>query len=125
MSEPRSLDERLLEKETQLKKLLEKADQYKAQLKQLQNRKADEDRKVRTHKLIVCGAKIASVFGRPLEEDESKRLAAFLREQKTNGTFVLRSNEEIQPTPQNAGYESAEDSEEPTNRTFMDIFSNF
>ncbi len=89
MSEPRSLDERLLEKETQLKKLLEKADQYKAQLKQLQIRKAEENRKIRTHKLIVCGAEIASVFGRPLEEDEVKSLAEFLREQKDDGILAF------------------------------------
>ena len=89
MSEPRSIEERVAEKEAQLEKVLKKADQYKAQIKQLEARKSEEERKKRTHKLIVCGAEIASIFGKPLEEDEVKQLSVFLKNQVETGAFLL------------------------------------
>lgn len=95
MSEPRPLEIRVAEKEEQMRKAFEKAEQYKAQLKQLQIRKADEERKERTHKLIVCGAELAALYGRPLEAPEIKAMVDFLRQMKETGQFTV-CNEENQ-----------------------------
>ena len=37
--------------------------QYKEQLKALENRKADEERRKRTHLLIVCGSIVYLILG--------------------------------------------------------------
>ena len=47
MSSKRTLDERLIEKNEQLKKAMETAKQYQSQLKQLEKRKKEEERKKR------------------------------------------------------------------------------
>lgn len=87
MGESRSLDERVTEKEAQLQKTLQKANQYKAQLKKLQARKADEDRRRRTHKLIVAGGALAAVYGKVLDEDEITEVTEFLKQQRDDGFF--------------------------------------
>lgn len=85
----RSLAERVAEKEAQLEKAQKKADQYKEQLKQLQARHRSEEQRQRTHKLIVCGAEIAALFERVLDQDEVLVVVNFLREQKELGNFTL------------------------------------
>ena len=87
MSTPRDLGDRVAEKEAQLKKALEKAELYKAQLKQLQAKKDTQDRKRRTHNLIIAGAELAALYGRVLYPEEVRQVIAFLRQQKDAGFF--------------------------------------
>lgn len=89
MGESRSLDERVNEKEAQLNKTLQKANQYKAQLKKLKARQSDEERRRRTHKLIVAGGALAAVYGKVLEEDEVAEVAEFLTQQMRSGIFMI------------------------------------
>ena len=77
----RSLEERALEKQKQLDKLLEKVKHYEAQIKQLDDRKKDEDRRRRTHRLIEIGATVESVLGRPIEKEDLPLLIRFLEYQ--------------------------------------------
>lgn len=86
----KSLSDRVAEKEAQLKKAMSKTERCKAELKRLKNRKESEERKERTHKLVVCGAEIASLYdGHVLELDEVHALVNFLREQKKRGIFTI------------------------------------
>ena len=93
MAEPKSWETRVAEKEAQLQRALRKAEQYKEQLKQLQTRKANEERKQRTHRLIVAGAELAALYGRVLDQDEVLAVVDFLRQQKNAGTFTLEKTE--------------------------------
>jgi hypothetical protein len=93
MGEPKSWETRVAEKEAQLQRALRKAEQYKEQLKQLQTRKANEERKQRTHRLIVAGAELAALYGRVLDQDEVLAVVDFLRQQKDNGLFTLEKTE--------------------------------
>lgn len=88
-SEARPFDIRISEMENRLKKTLEKAEQQKAQLRDLQTKKANEERKQRTHQLIICGAELASVYGHTLTKDEVLAVGQFLRTQKDAGFFTL------------------------------------
>ena len=91
MSEPRSFDIRISEKEEQLKKALEKVKQYKAQIKTLQTKKRNEDQRQRTHNLIVCGAEVAALYEHVLSKDEIILLVNFLKEQKEQGVFTIEN----------------------------------
>ena len=84
-----TLSERVEEKERQLQKTIKKMEQLKEQVKQLKIRKAEDDRKTRTHNLIVCGAEIASLYGRVLNIDEVHMLLSHLRAEKENGVFDI------------------------------------
>ena len=92
----RNLEIRVQEKQEQLERTLKKADQYREQLKQLKARAKTEERKQRTHKLIVCGAEIAALFdGHVLELEEVYQVVNFLREQMKLGRFELVKKEKI------------------------------
>lgn len=85
----RSLEIRVAEKEKQLEEALAKVQQYKNQLRDLNNRKSSEERKKRTHQLIVCGAEIASLYDHTLTTDEVHSLVNFLREKREEGVFII------------------------------------
>lgn len=90
--ETRTIETRIAEAEERFQKALEKAKKEEAQLKQLQARKSEQERKERTHMLIVCGAKIASVYGgHYLSSDEIQTVCDYLKEQKELGRFAIRS----------------------------------
>ena len=118
MGEARSLEDRVADKEAQLKNALAKAEKYKVQLKQLQTKKANEDRKQRTHKLIVAGAELAALYGKTLEKDEVLAVVNFLRRQKEAGIFTISETKET----------IAEDPKEPITETKVDngdVFGGF
>ena len=85
----RPLPERVAEIRKKREQVKKKLDQYDAQVKRLEKLAADEERKQRTHKLIVCGAEIAALFEHVLEKDEVLILVNYLREQKQLGYFSL------------------------------------
>ncbi|MBR3644111.1 MAG: DUF3847 domain-containing protein [Parasporobacterium sp.] len=87
MSSKRTLDERLIEKNEQLKKAMETAKQYQSQLKQLEKRKKEEERKKRTRRLIEIGAVVESVLGREFSEGDNIRLMNFLKSQNERGNY--------------------------------------
>ena len=97
--EKRSFAERIVELEQRKEKAQKMASQYDEQLKRLRKQEADEQRKQRTHKLIVCGAELAALFDRVLELDEVLTVVNFLREQQRLGIFSLGNEalEEEQP----------------------------
>ena len=105
----RSIEERVAEKEKQLEVALQKVQQYKNQLRDLNNRKSDEERKKRTHQLIVCGAEIASLYGHTLSTDEVHTLVNFLRQKKEEGVFSI---EETKFEKLEAREETQEETEE-------------
>lgn len=92
MSKPtRSIDERIQEKEEQLRIATELVEQRKAQLRELKERKNIDDRKRRNHLLIVAGAELAHIFEHTLDEDEIKQIGQFIKAQVDNGSFTLGS----------------------------------
>jgi hypothetical protein len=79
MKSTRPLDERVAEKQARLEEMLKKAKQYEAQLKQLEARQKDEERKKRTHRLIEIGASIESIAQAPVEGESLIRLINYLQ----------------------------------------------
>ncbi len=86
MKSTKPLDERVAEKQARLEEMLKKARQYEAQLKQLEARQKDEERKRRTHRLIEIGAAVESITEAPIEGESLSRLIKYLQklEEKDN-----------------------------------------
>lgn len=80
MSSKKTLDQRVQEKEAQLNEFLKKAKQYEAQLKMLQAKQKEENRKARNHRLIEIGASIESVLDHPVEKEMLPSLISWLKE---------------------------------------------
>ena len=91
MASKRTLDERIQEKDNLMQQLLVKAKQYEAQIKQLEKKKKEEERKARTHKLITIGGVVSSVLGRDFVEGDDKRLLNFLNQQERNGSYFSKA----------------------------------
>ena len=91
--EKRTIEERVAEQEKKLENALLRVQQYKEQLKALENRKADEEKKHRTHMLIVCGAELSALFEHTLTEDEIHIVVNHLRDEMNRGIFRLEKKE--------------------------------
>lgn len=87
MASKKTLEERINEKNEQLQKALVTAKQYEAQVKQLERRRKEEDRKRRTRRLIEIGGSVESVLGRPFVEGDIIRLMNFLKDQNARGGY--------------------------------------
>ena len=87
----RTLDERIQSCTTKEEEMLEKLKQYQAQRKQLEKRKKEEERKIRTHRLIQIGGAVESVLGRPVTEEDVPKLIVFLKKQESNGKYFSRA----------------------------------
>lgn len=87
----KTLDERIQNCTTKEEEMLEKLKQYQAQRKQLERRKKEEERKIRTHRLIQIGGAVESVLGRAVTEEDIPKLIAFLKKQETNGRFFSKA----------------------------------
>lgn len=85
----RPFDERVAEIRARREKTKKKLEQYDEQIKRLERQDAEEKRRKRTHSLVVCGAELASLFGKVLEQDEIYAVVNFLREQQEAGIFSL------------------------------------
>ena len=92
----RTYEERIQEKDLRIEKLQQELKQYEAQRKQLRKRQKEEERKIRTHRLIEIGAAVESVLGRAIEIEEIPTLIAFLNKQEANGKFFSKA---VQKSP--------------------------
>ena len=91
MASKRTLDERIQEKDNLMQQLLTKAKQYEAQIKQLEKRKKEEERRARTHRLITMGGVVSSVLNRDFIEGDDMRLMNFLKQQERNGGYFSKA----------------------------------
>lgn len=87
----KTLDERIQNCTTKEEEMLEKLKQYQAQRKQLERRKKEEERKIRTHRLIQIGGAVESVLGRAVTEEDVSKLIAFLKKQEANGRYFSKA----------------------------------
>ena len=87
----RTYEERILEKDSKIERLIQELKQQEAQRKQLLKRQKEEERKIRTHRLIEIGAAVESVLGRCIEIEEIPKLIAFLNRQEANGKFFSKA----------------------------------
>lgn len=111
----RPITERVAEVKKKREKTKKKLEQYDEQIKRLEKQDADEKRRQRTHALVVCGAELAALFGKVLDENEVLAVVNFLREQQNAGTFTLGTKEESTAT-------KSQEQILETKRTDEDIF---
>ena len=114
----RSHDERLAELHARRDKARKKAAQYDEQIKRLEKQAAEEARKRRTHSLIVCGAEMAALFEKVLDQDEIYTVVNFLREQQELGNFTLEKTEDVTEEP-------IQETEEETKDDLKELFGGF
>ena len=62
-----------------------------ARKKQLLKREAAENRKARIKRLIMIGAEVEKILGRPIEEKDLPKLIRFLENQEARGHFFSRA----------------------------------
>ena len=91
MANKRSLDERIHDKDVLMQQALSKVKEYEAQIKQLEKRKKEEERRARTHRLITIGGVVGSVLGRDFVEGDDMRLMNFLKQQERNGGYFSKA----------------------------------
>ena len=111
----RPYEERVAEVQRKRAKTAKRLAQYDEQLKDMEKKEKEEQRKRRTHSLIVCGAEIAALFDRALDQDEIYAVVNFLREQRDLGNFTFEKTE-------SAAVEVIEETPEKTNDGFGDLF---
>ena len=63
------------------------ANNLKEQIKELEKKQAEENRRKRNHRLIEVGAAVESVLGKPIEKDDIPKLIGFLNKQEQNGKY--------------------------------------
>ena len=68
-----------------------KQEQMNARKKQLLKREAAENRKARIKRLIMIGAEVEKILGRPIEEKDLPKLIRFLENQESRGHFFSRA----------------------------------
>lgn len=89
----RPYEERVADVVAKRDKALKKVAQCNEQLKDMEKKEKEEQRKRRTHSLIVCGAEMAALFDKVLDQDEIHTVVNFLREQRDLGFFTLEKTE--------------------------------
>jgi Fe-S cluster assembly scaffold protein SufB len=114
----RPLEDRVAEVKAKREKTRKKLDQYDEQIKRLEKKDAEEKRKQRTHSLIVCGAEIAALFEKVLDQDEIHSVVNFLREQRDLGNFTFEKTEVV-------AVETTQEISKKTNDDFGDLFRGF
>lgn len=87
MASKRSLKERMDELEARERRSMEQAKQYEARRKRLAKKKAEEERKARTHRLVEIGAVAESVLGRAFDRDDMARFNRFLLREGISGSY--------------------------------------
>lgn len=114
----RPYEERVADVKAKRDKALRKVAQCNEQLKDMEKKEKEEQRKRRTHSLIVCGAEIAALFDRVLDQDEIYAVVNFLREQRDLGNFTFEKTE-------SAAKEMAQETTEKTKDDLGDLFGGF
>ena len=87
----RTLEERLAEKQRLLDAEMKKMKAYEAQLRTLNAKKRDEDRKARAHRLIEVGAAVESVLHQPITEEMIPLLLDWLESQEQRGHYFSKA----------------------------------
>ena len=64
-----------------------KAYNLKKQIKELEKKQAEENRRKRNHRLIEVGAAGDSVLGKPIEKDDIPKLIGFLNKLEQDGKY--------------------------------------
>ncbi len=114
----RPYEERVAEVKAKREKAKKRVKQYDEQLKRMEERDTEDKRKKRTHALVVCGAELAALFGKVLNEEEILTVVNFLREQQNAGIFTLEKQK-----PKEA--EEPREPEEKTERNESTLFGGF
>jgi hypothetical protein len=65
--------------------------QMSALKRQLQKKEAAENRKARTRRLIMIGAEVEKILGKPIEEYDLPKLKRFLESQETRGHYFSKA----------------------------------
>ena len=65
--------------------------QMSALKKQLQKKEAAENRKARTRRLIMIGAEVEKILGKPIEECDLPKLKRFLESQASRGHYFSKA----------------------------------
>ena len=68
-----------------------KQEQMNALKKQLQRREAEEMRKARTKRLIMIGAEVEKILGKPIVENDLPKLKRFLESQESRGHYFSKA----------------------------------
>lgn len=87
----RSYGERIVELSQKKNSYLEKANNIDEQIKDLEKKEAEDNRKKRNHRLIEIGAAVESVLGHPIEIENIPKLIGFLRKQDENGNYFSKA----------------------------------
>ncbi len=94
----RPLEVRIAEKQRLLEAEKKRLKEYENQMKLLNAKKREQDRKERTHRLIEVGATVESVLKAPITNDMLPRLLDWLESQERKGRYFSKamgmSNEE-------------------------------
>lgn len=90
----KSYEERIDEKDEEIRKALEKVNQIKAKRKLLEKRQKEAERKARTHRLIVIGGIAEKILGRSLTDEDIPRFEKFLSSQESRGKYYSRAMNE-------------------------------
>lgn len=110
----RPITERVAAVKEKREKAKKKVEQYDEQIKRLEKLDAEEKRKQRTHALVVCGAELAALFGKVLDENEVLVVVNFLREQQNAGNFTLEKQiTEVMEEPRVPSEKTQSNEEEP------------
>ena len=84
MTKRRTTSERIVDLEKRQAQII-------SQKKQLQKRVAAENRKARTKRLIMIGAEVEKILGKPIEEHDLPKLKRFLESQEARGHYFSKA----------------------------------
>ena len=87
----RPLEVRIAEKQRLLEAEKKRLKEYENQMKLLNAKKREQDRKERTHRLIEVGAAVESVLKAPITNDMLPRLLDWLESQEKKGRYFSKA----------------------------------
>lgn len=74
-----------------IEELKKKQNQLRAQEKLLKKRQSEEQRRIRTRRLIELGGIVESVLERETTEEDKVNLLNFLKKQEANGNYFTKA----------------------------------
>ena len=87
----RPLEVRIAEKQRLLEAEKKRLKEYENQMKLLNAKKREQDRKERTHRLIEVGATLESVLKAPITGDMIPKLLDWLESQERKGSYFSKA----------------------------------
>lgn len=87
----RSYEERIDEKDEEIRKAIEKLNQIKEQKKDLEKQKREKERKERTRRLIIIGGIAEKALGREFVDGDDTRFERFLYGQESRGNYYSKA----------------------------------